>query len=87
VILGVDKVTLGQVFLRELWLSPDSIISPMLHTHLTTAGFSYQKDKQKKPGKLTRKKGDTKVRTFTCYISQSSNGNCALLPSEKPISF
>jgi len=84
VILGVDKVTLGQVFLRELRLSPDSIISPILHTHLTSAGCSYQKDKQVKPGKLPRKKGDTKVRTFKCYMLQSSNGNCARLPSETP---
>jgi len=57
VILGSDKVTLGQVFLWELRLSPDSIILPMLHTHLTSAGCAYRKDKQVKPGKLPGRTG------------------------------
>jgi hypothetical protein len=31
----VDKVALGQVFLRVLWFSPASIIPPLLHIHLS----------------------------------------------------
>jgi hypothetical protein len=31
---AVDKLTLGQVFLHLLWLTPVSVISPMLHIHL-----------------------------------------------------
>ena len=53
----------------------------------TSAGCSYQKDKQVKSGKLPQKKGDTNLRTFTCYTLQYSNGNCAMLTSETPISF
>ena len=35
----VDKVTLGQVFLRILRLTPVIIIPPVLHTHLDVALF------------------------------------------------
>jgi hypothetical protein len=31
----VDKVALGQVFLRVLQFSPVNITSPLLHTHLS----------------------------------------------------
>jgi len=30
---AVDKLTLGQVFLHLLWLTPVSVILPMLHIH------------------------------------------------------
>ena len=29
----VDKVALGQGFLQVLWVSPVSVIPPMIHTH------------------------------------------------------
>jgi hypothetical protein len=34
----VDKVALGQVFLRILWFSPVNIIPPGLHTHISSGG-------------------------------------------------
>jgi hypothetical protein len=36
----VDKVALGQVFLRVLRFSPVSIIPPGLHTHISSRGWT-----------------------------------------------
>jgi hypothetical protein len=36
---AVDKLTLGQVFLQLLWLTPVNVISPMLHIHLFICSY------------------------------------------------
>lgn len=46
----VDKTALGQIFLEVIQFCPDSIIRPMLHTHLRIITFLDQTDNGEKPG-------------------------------------
>ena len=50
----VDKVAVGQIFLPVLLFPPDSIIPPVLHTHLYQHVALNQKDKRTKPGNLQK---------------------------------
>jgi len=68
----VDKVALGQGFLRALWLSRVSIIPPMLHTHIhlhaaLARRISARSLKTSRKAMLFQKSGSTGLKNVGTY--------------------